>query len=224
MHQDEEGIRVALIAPQLTCWGLQQLVESCPSLTLAGTSPALASAMQGAWPAVSDVAVVEFDDPSAIGTLLDFLAVCTARVVVLTGLADLGAFDRAVVNGLHGIVRKSEPPAVLLKAIERVHRGELWIDRGATSRLFMEILRQKSAQQHNPELAKIALLTQRERQAIAALAADTSAPGKVIASRLCISEHTLRNHLSSIYSKLDLSNRLALYAFATRHRLDKPGA
>lgn len=222
VHQDEEGIRVSLIAPQLTCWGLQQLVQSSPSLTLVGTSPALAFGMEGAWPAVADVAVVEFDDRSAIGTLLDFLAVCTSRVVVLTGLPDLGAFDEAVVNGLHGIVRKSEAPAVLLKAIERVHRGELWIDRGSTGRLFMEMLRQKAAHQDNPELARIALLTHRERQTIAAMAADTSAPGKVIASRLCISEHTLRNHLSSIYSKLDLSNRVALYAFATRHRLDKP--
>jgi two-component system, NarL family, nitrate/nitrite response regulator NarL len=43
----------------------------------------------------------------------------------------------------------------------------------------------------------------------------------VIASRLCISEHTLRNHLTSIYSKLGLSSRLDLYAYATRHRLQE---
>ena len=223
MQKDEESIRVILIAPQLTCWGLQQLVQSWPSLALVHTSPELAAAMQGAWPA-ADVAVVEFDDRGAIGILLEFLTFSRSRVVVLTGLADLGAFDQAVVSGLHGIVRKSEAPAVLLKAIEHVHQGELWIDRGATSRLFMEVVRQKGAYQENPELTKIALLTHRERQAIAALVADTSAPCKVIASRLCISEHTLRNHLSSIYNKLRLSNRLALYAFATRHRLDKPRA
>ncbi len=43
----------------------------------------------------------------------------------------------------------------------------------------------------------------------------------MIASRLCISEHTLRNHLTSIYTKLQLSNRLDLYAYATRHSLNE---
>ncbi len=61
--------------------------------------------------------------------------------------------------------------------------------------------------------------TLRERQTIAAMTSDAGAPGKVIADRLCISEHTLRNHLTSIYSKLGLSNRVDLYAYATRNRL-----
>lgn len=43
----------------------------------------------------------------------------------------------------------------------------------------------------------------------------------VIAGRLCISEHTLRNHLSSIYAKLDVCNRLDLYAYAMRHGLQQ---
>jgi two-component system nitrate/nitrite response regulator NarL len=221
MAAEEEPIRVALIAPQLTCWGLQRLVQTWPSLALVGTAPGLEAALHGAWPAVADVVVVEFDDASATGTLLHFLTVCTSRVVVLTGFTDLVVLDDAVVNGLQGIVRKTEAPGVLLKAIERVHHGEVWIDRGATGRLFMEMMRQKAVRDDDPALAKIALLTHREREAIAALAGDTSAPGKVIAHRLCISEHTLRNHLSSIYSKLHVSNRLALYAFATRYRLDK---
>jgi DNA-binding CsgD family transcriptional regulator len=45
----------------------------------------------------------------------------------------------------------------------------------------------------------------------------------VIAARLHVSEHTLRNHLTSIYSKLGLPNRLALYAYAHRHGLTEPG-
>jgi DNA-binding NarL/FixJ family response regulator len=224
MSTNQESIRVGLIAPQLTSWGLERLIQASPPLALATTSPELASAFQVAWLEVADVVVVEFDDLSAIASLCDFVTVCTARVVVLTAVADLGAFDPAVVRGLQGLVRKSEAPAVLLKAIERVHHGELWMDRRATGRVFMEMMRQKAAHHDDPALAKIALLTHRERQAIAAIAADTSSPGKVIAGRLSISEHTLRNHLSSIYNKLDVTNRVALYAFATRHRLDKPGA
>jgi DNA-binding NarL/FixJ family response regulator len=224
MSPREHPISVAIIAPPMTCWGLQQLVLSSPLLSLAGTFPGLASAMQGAWPAAPDVIVVDFDERAALDSLLDFLAVCAARVLVLTGLADVAAFDPALVKGLHGVVHKSDAPGILLKAIERIHGGELWIDRGSTGRLFMEVMRQKAAQRDDPELARIASLTHREREAIAALSADTSSPGKVIANRLCISEHTLRNHLSSIYSKLEVSNRLDLYAFARRHRLDQPRA
>jgi hypothetical protein len=72
--------------------------------------------------------------------------------------------------------------------------------------------------------ARCVALTASQDQAtldLAALAADTGSPGKVIASRLCISEHTLRNHPSSIYRKLMLSSRLDLYAFAARHKLDR---
>jgi DNA-binding NarL/FixJ family response regulator len=145
-----------------------------------------------------------------------------AKILVLTGSADLAMLDRAVLAGARGIVKKREPPAALLKAIEKVHEGELWIDRGATSRIFMEMARQKASGRNDPEKSKIATLTMRERQTIIAVASDAAAPGKVIAGRLCISEHTLRNHLTSIYSKLGLSNRLDLYAYASRHSLDKP--
>ncbi|MEJ7929735.1 response regulator transcription factor [Ramlibacter sp. AN1015] len=169
----------------------------------------------------ADVVVVDADGCGEVGDLVEFVSERRTSVVVFTSAPDLGSLDSAVLSGLRGIVRKSESPAVLLNAVEKVHQGELWIDRSATSRMFMQLARQKAAEKNDPDRARVSLLTQRERQAIAALAADTSAPAKVIASRLCISEHTLRNHLTSIYSKLHLTNRLDLYAYATRHHLDK---
>jgi len=222
MHTAENHTRVALIAPAMTCWGLEQLVQSAGSLCLLASFPSLAHAMQAPWPGEPDVVVLDADDAGDHPALFDFLTQSPSRVLLLTAATDLSAYDPAIIRGLHGIVRKSDPPTVLLKAIEKVHAGELWIDRASMGRLFMEMMRSKAAQQADPEVARIATLTQRERQAIAAIASDTSAPGKVIASRLCMSEHTLRNHLSSIYSKLELGNRLALYAFVTRHGLAGP--
>ena len=99
--------------------------------------------------------------------------------------------------------------------------GELWIDRGAAGRIFMELARRNTRQANDPEQIKMASLTTRERQLIAAVTSDASAPGKTIARRLSISEHTLRNHLSSIYGKLGLCNRVDLYAYATRHGLNQ---
>jgi DNA-binding NarL/FixJ family response regulator len=169
----------------------------------------------------ADVVVLDLDGVEGAEDLAELQAHSRAKVLVLTTSNDRALLDKVVMTGVRGVVKKCEPPQILLKAIEKVHEGELWIDRGAAGRIFLEMARQKAAQRNDPQKSKIATLTSRERQTIAAVAGDASAPGKVIASRLCISEHTLRNHLTSIYSKLGLSSRLDLYAYATRHSLDK---
>lgn len=50
------------------------------------------------------------------------------------------------------------------------------------------------------------------------------ATARTIAEQLHISEHTLRNHLTAIYDKLGVVNRLELFAYAQKHGLDKPAA
>ena len=216
--------RVLLVAPAIVCWGLERLVEGAhPRLELAGActnAPAACTAMSRN-PVDVVVMLVECSDDLAGLALLH--AQGSAKCLVLTGSHDLALADQAVLCGSRGVVKTWEAPDLLLKAIEKVDEGELWIDRGATSRIFLEMARQKAAEGNDPERSKISTLTGREREAIAAVASDAAAPAKVIASRLCMSEHTLRNHLTSIYSKLDVSNRLDLYAYATRHRLTQPG-
>lgn len=216
-------VRVMLVAPQILCWALQELMKPSSRLRLVGTSPDLVAARQDVQSCKPDLIVVDIDDHVDGAALVEFVSSNgTGRVIALTGDAGRDQLDDAVLAGLQGIIRKSEPPGVLLTAMEKVSQGELWIDRGATGRLFMHLIRTKATERADPARARIALLTSRERQAIAALAADTAAPAKVIASRLNMSEHTLRNHFTSIYSKLELTNRLDLYAFARRHHLDRP--
>jgi DNA-binding NarL/FixJ family response regulator len=217
-------VQVFVVAPAMLCWGLERLVQTAqPALELRGTALTFAEAMPVLARGGVDVLVLDLDggyEPEVVAELDGEEA---PRLVVLTSSPDLKLLDRMVVAGARGIVRKSDPPAALLKAIAKVHEGELWIDRGAAGRIFMEMARQNASQASDPERLKIATLTARERQTIIAVASDAAAPGKVIASRLCISEHTLRNHLSSIYGKLGLSNRLDLYAYATKHSLHKVG-
>jgi DNA-binding CsgD family transcriptional regulator len=64
-----------------------------------------------------------------------------------------------------------------------------------------------------------ASLTGRERKIIQMIVEGQGAANKVLAARLFISEHTLRNHLTSIYNKLDVANRLELYVYAVKHQL-----
>lgn len=218
-------VQVFVVAPAMLCWGLERLVQTAhPRIGLMGTAETLADAMpvlQGRL--VADVVVLDLDGGYGPDAVAELQAVFKGRLVVLTSSQDVGLLDQVVVAGASGVVRKSDSPAALLKSIEKVHEGELWINRSAAGRIFVEMARQNVASGNDPDRLKIATLTARERQTIAAVASDASAPGKVIAGRLCISEHTLRNHLSSIYGKLGLSNRLDLFAYATKHRLHKAG-
>lgn len=226
LNDPAHSIQVHLVALPLTAWGLARLVQTVqPRLVLAGVADSVADSLLLNWQAPPDVVVVDLDGEDGTGSLAVLHAQTRARVLVVSGSRDMALLDSAVLAGACGVVRKHEPPSVLLKAIEKVHEGELWIDRSATGRIFMELTRQKSrqksAQETSSEKQKIAMLTARERQTIAAVASDASVQGKVFADRLNISEHTLRNHLTSIYSKLGLTNRLDLYAYAHKHGLNE---
>jgi DNA-binding NarL/FixJ family response regulator len=217
-------IQVFVVAPAMLCWGLERMVQTAhPRVELRGAALTLAEADPVLAGGAVDILVLDLDSGYAPEVLAELQSRCRIRIVVLTSSHDVSLLDQAVVAGARGVVRKSDPPAALLKSIEKVHEGELWIDRGAAGRIFVEMARQNATRANDPDRLKIATLTARERQTIAAVARDAAAPGKVLAGRLCISEHTLRNHLSSIYGKLGLSNRLDLYAYATKHRLHEAG-
>jgi DNA-binding NarL/FixJ family response regulator len=121
------------------------------------------------------------------------------------------------VRGASGLVQKEEPAETLLRAIEKVHQGELWLDRATTGRVFVELSRSKEP---DPEERRIASLTAREREIVIQLATDPGADNRRLAEKLHIGEHTLRNHLTRIYDKLGVLNRLELYVYAQRHGLD----
>lgn len=212
-------IRVFVIAQPLIRWGLERLVQSSsPACELLGGAEQFAGSLPLLERQRADV-VIEATGRASKEELAAFCARGLGKVILVTDSLDDAWLDSAVIAGARGVIRTQEDPEALLKAIEKVNSGELWVDRAATGRIFMELARRKAADANDPARSKIATLTWRERETIAALASDASAPGKVIAQRLCISEHTLRNHLTSIYAKLDVSNRLDLYAYAIRHGL-----
>lgn len=213
-------IRVMLVNDfPIVGWGLERLVESRqPAMVLAGSATTRADALRALKKAAPDVVLVDIDGDHGPDTIKDLLAAGdSVKILVLTGSADASELDGAVLAGASGVVRKTEPVEALLKAIERVHQGEIWVDRAAAGRIFVELARRNAGQAQNPEQDKIARLTRKERKTVAEIGRDASATGREIAERLHISEHTLRNHLTSIYAKLELASRLELYAYAIRH-------
>lgn len=166
-----------------------------------------------------DVVVLDVDptvDSSA--ELLEQLPLVASRwrTVVLTA-SDQGAMHaRAVELGAMGVVTRDQPGEVLVKAINKVFAGELWLDRAHTAAVVNRFQRSRGVDD-DPDRAKVALLTRREREIVNLVAEGLK--NRQIAERLLISEATVRNHLTSILDKLDLSDRFQLAVFSFRRGL-----
>jgi two-component system nitrate/nitrite response regulator NarL len=210
-------IRVMLVdAHRMVLSGLHRLIDDeQPDLGVVATATAGAGAVEIAAAAKPDVVVVDVDlatekDGSLVPGLINGH---NRRVLVLSGSRD-GKHELAILRGACGVVHKDDTPELLIKAIKKVHQGELWLDRNSTGRLFVELSRQKGP---SATETAIATLTEREHDVVRSLVKQPGADNKTLASTLHIGEHTLRNHLSRIYDKLGVPNRFELYIFAQRH-------
>ncbi|MFD2270616.1 response regulator transcription factor [Undibacterium arcticum] len=80
----------------------------------------------------------------------------------------------------------------------------------------------KATRKPDPEAEKESgAYTQGKKKIIDTIVEGKGALNKALAQRLFISDHTLRNHLTSIYQKLGVSNRLELYVYAIKHQFGK---
>jgi DNA-binding NarL/FixJ family response regulator len=118
-----------------------------------------------------------------------------------------------------GLVTKDEPTEVLLQAIAKVHAGEVWLERRLLASVLCEITRNSEVRPVDPEALKIAALTGREREVIALVGQGYK--NRHIANQLYIAEATVRHHLTSIFAKLQVTDRLELVIYAYRHGLTR---
>ncbi len=141
----------------------------------------------------------------------------TARVLALSDSGDQELSRRAIRLGAAGVLSKNSPPETLIKAIERVNVGEAWLDRSTTAALLREMSPRHRAAKQDPEKMKIASLTEREREVIKLVGEGLR--NRQIAQKLFISDITVHHHLTSIYSKLEVADRLELLIYAYRNGL-----
>jgi DNA-binding NarL/FixJ family response regulator len=143
-----------------------------------------------------------------------------ARVMILTASNDLDLQRRAVLLGALGVVQKREAGEVLIKAIENVYAGQVWLDKSIMMGVLADLSRSDGDKKHGAESGRIGMLTKREREVITLVGEGLR--NKQIADKLFISETTVRHHITSIFNKLGVSNRLNLVMYAYQHGLAKP--
>lgn len=131
------------------------------------------------------------------------------RIVMLTVFDDQERLFEAIRAGAHGYLLKSIRSQELLDQIEGLSRGEAAISRRMAARILDEF---RTLDQQKAILEPEGGLSARETQVLELVVDRLS--NKEIAERLSISENTVKNHLKSILSKLQLSNRRQAAAYA----------
>ena len=207
-------------------WGLERLVESAtPPMQVAAGVATVAEALACLATVNPDVIILDMNinKDAGLDVIPRLIARSEAKILMLAGGQDTNLYEAAILKGARGVVGKGAEPETILNAIRKVHAGELWLDHVAVGHVVVELARRLAGQTANPELPKISLLTAREREAVAFAASHPGATAREIAEKLHISEHTMRNHLNSIYEKLGVSNRVELYVYAHKHGLSEAG-
>ena len=162
----------------------------------------------------ADVVLVDQDDSPSIRDIRAQYG--EARVLVVTARADHEASAQLVRDGAHGIVSKARTGDHLVAAIRKVHAGEMWVDRVVATTLIADLQR-PGGRRADADRARIASLTARERDVVNLVGEGLA--NKAIAERLSISDNTVRHHLTSIFAKLGVTDRLSLVVYAYRHKI-----
>jgi two-component system nitrate/nitrite response regulator NarL len=215
-------IRILIINDQLVVReGLRMLIEDHPGTKVVAMASTRSEALEIIAREPCDLIILDLElgGYSALSFIPQLReAAKNARVLVLTGSRDTETHQKAAQLGAMGVVLKEDAADLLLKAIEKVYKGEAWLDRITLGNLLWQMSNHER-DSLDPRARKISSLTDRERQVIVLIAEGLK--NRQIAERLFISPTTVTHHLSSIYSKLGVSDRLELVIYAFANKLAK---
>jgi DNA-binding NarL/FixJ family response regulator len=168
----------------------------------------------------ADVAIVDADKIIENQNLLTIFNKKTTRFLIIgTDWSEENQI-KAIASGAAGYCNKTEPSNLLLQAIERILKGDIWIQRHLVSQVIGALVKMKYAKAETEanqvskqaESSKLLLTLSSREQDVAKMICSGDS-NKAIASSLFISERTVKAHLTSIFKKLSIPDRLHLALF-----------
>jgi two-component system nitrate/nitrite response regulator NarL len=168
-------------------------------------------------------------EPGSLLKIIDGIVQGDSKVLLIGGEEDDDSLLQALFGGASGIIGRKATPDLICRSIRAVVAGELWVTRQMTSR-FIDLLRSGSpqpasvtrtaarilnrgrAQNEQPPSGENYGLTKRELQIVGALVEGQT--NKDIAATFGVSEYTVKHHLTNIFDKLGVYNRVELVLFA----------
>jgi DNA-binding NarL/FixJ family response regulator len=138
------------------------------------------------------------------------------RVIVMTPVFDEDEEIALLKAGVKGCCRRGIDPESLQQVLSVTYGGGVWVTRSLLPRLVTELRRYAEAQHPadtKPAADKLAALTPREKEIVRLIVGGAS--NKQVASALDISERTVKGHLSNVFQKLGVDDRLKLVLYVT---------
>jgi two-component system response regulator DevR len=197
--------------------GVRALIDRQPEMEVVGEAGTVREAVRQAGRLLPDVVVLDIRLPGGSG-----LDACRQiktnhpeiRIIILTSFPDDEVLFDAIACGADGYVLKQIGSHDLINALERVGRGESLLDPSLMGQVFAKV---RNARRQERAHAFDGLSGQ-EMQILAHVAEGET--NREIGSALGLSEKTVRNYLSVILDKLDLTSRAQAAAYAARHRVE----
>lgn len=196
--------------------GLKQLLEFDGSIEVVGEASNGVECLEKLEKCNPEVLLLDINMPEKNGIeVLKQMKVedSKVRVLILTVHNEMDYLMKAVDIGVDGYILKDSESAELKKAIKAVRDGENYIQPSLIPALNSQLLNRDT------DKDKISLLTNRELEVLVQVANGMF--NKEIATNLNISERTVKNHISNIFRKIDVSDRTQAAVFAIKNNIIK---
>ncbi len=213
-------IRVAILdGNQMYCQTLSALIESEKDYAPVGYCRTLAEMRSLTTKETPDLVLVEIDQYEPVA--MDFLRVLPTLSVRTRAIATAETEIRsniveAVRLGAKGFILKQSPTELFMKCLGKVYQGEIWLD----GRFAAAVLNAFGSITPDSKQNGKSDLSAREMEVIGHVVQGYK--NRNIAEKLFISEKTVKNHLSAIFNKLGVADRLELTLYAFEKRLFSP--
>jgi len=212
-----ETLRIVLVDDhEVVREGLRALLDAEDGIEVVGEAGTVTDAVRRVGYESPDVVVldVRLPDGSGIEACREIRARWPeVRVLMLTSFADDEALFSSIMAGASGYVLKQIKGSDLISSVQRVGRGESLLDPEMTERVFRRI---RGEEPDDPLLAR---LSNQERKILDLIAEGLT--NRQIAERMFLAEKTVKNYVSNVLAKLDMSRRSEAAAYAARLEAQK---
>lgn len=199
-------------------YGLHRLLETQQGFAVVGEAADGVQAIDLARKLSPQIVLLDLGLPDRPG--LEVLGELTGmnsgmRTIILTVTIDKTTIVQAIKLGARGIVLKEAASELLIECINTVLKGRYWVGHEILSDV-VQLLQHFLPQRSKPNRPNFGL-SPRELEVVAAITAGYS--NKEIAQKLSLSEQTVKHHVTNIFDKVGVSNRMELVLFAVSHQL-----